>query len=68
MAKDRAERNAKKAEIEKGCAKYTRLLADVEPYRRVLYTNEQGDTVRLDDDQRMALVNESKDYISKNCK
>jgi len=68
IARDRKERNAKRAETEKMCARYQKLLADVEPARRVMYTNEDGETVRMDDDARMELVSKSKDYISKNCK
>ena len=68
IAKNREERNKEKAETEKMCAKYQALLARVEPARRVLRTNDDGETVRLTDDERIAMVNDSKDYISKNCK
>lgn len=68
IAKNREERNEKKAETEKMCAKYQTLLASVEPARRVLRTNDDGETVRLTDDERIEMVNESKEYISKNCK
>lgn len=68
LAKDRAEYLAKKAELETECARNRQLLTETEPYRRVMWTNEEGETVRLDDDQRMEIVNKSKDFIAKNCK
>ncbi len=44
------------------------MLAGTEPYRRVIVTNDKGETERLDDSQRMEIVKESKDFIAKNCK
>ena len=54
-------------ETDKLCAFYEDRLARVEPARRVVMTDENGEMVRLDDDQRMALVEESRDFIQKNC-
>ncbi len=68
LAKDRAERRAEKAKLESECAKTRQLLADTEPYRRVMVTNDKGETERLDDNQRMEIVKKSKDFIAKNCK
>ena len=67
IAKDRAERRAEQAETERLCARHRQRLEQMEPARRVLYTDEQGETVRMDDDQRMALIDESKDFLRKNC-
>ena len=42
-------------------------LERVEPNRRIFYTDESGENVRMDDDKRIALVEESKDFLTKNC-
>ncbi|MDT8319970.1 MAG: DUF4124 domain-containing protein [Xanthomonadales bacterium] len=60
-------RRTEAAERERLCALHRQRLQQVEPVRRVLYTDENGDTVRMDDDERMALVEESKNYLSRNC-
>jgi hypothetical protein len=39
----------------------------MEPARRVFYTNEQGESVRMDDDERMALIEESRAFLAENC-
>jgi hypothetical protein len=49
------------------CLQARDQLAQVEPSRRVFYTDENGDTVRLDDDQRMQMVDESKALIAQYC-
>ena len=67
MAKDREERRETQAEIDLMCQKHRQRLTQVEPARRVFYTNEQGESVRMDDDVRINLVEESRAYISKNC-
>jgi len=68
LAKRSAERRAEKANLESQCARYRQLLADTEPYRRIIVTNDEGEAERLDDNQRMEVVNKSKDFIAKNCK
>ncbi len=50
------------------CPKYQQRLEQMEPSRRVFYTNEQGEQVRMDDEERVAMVEEAKEYIAKNCK
>jgi hypothetical protein len=67
IAKGRAERRAEQAETEQLCARHRQRLEQMEPARRVMYTDEQGETVRMDDDQRMALIDESKAFLRKNC-
>lgn len=67
IAQNREKRRSEAAERERLCAQYRQRLQQVEPARRVLYTDENGDTVRMDDDQRMAAVKESKDYLRRNC-
>lgn len=68
LAKDRAEYRANKAKLETECARNRELLAKLEPARRVLVPNEEGELVRVNDDQRMEMINQSKDFIAKNCK
>jgi len=68
LAKDRAERKEKLAETEKLCAQNESLLERLEPARRVYYTNEQGEEVRMDDEARVDLVEQTKDFIDKNCR
>jgi len=50
------------------CAKHQQRLTQMEPARRVFYTNEKGESVRMDDNQRMELIKEDKEFIAKNCK
>jgi hypothetical protein len=67
IAEDRKERREAQAEIDKMCKRHKQRVAQVEPARRVFYTDETGESVRLDDDQRLDMVRESKEYIAKNC-
>jgi hypothetical protein len=67
MAEARKERREAQAEIDLMCQKHSKRVEQIEPYRRVYYTNEQGESVRMDDDLRIELVDESKAYIAENC-
>jgi len=67
MAKDREERREKEAITDKLCALHKDRLERVEPARRVMYTDDNGELVRMDDDDRMGLIAESKEFISENC-
>lgn len=49
------------------CDKHRKRLEQMEPARRVFYTDENGEQVRMDDDQRMGLIEESKNYLAENC-
>ena len=68
LARERAERRETQAESEQWCARHRQRLEQMEPARRVFYTNAEGESVRMDDDQRVALIDESRDYLSKNCR
>jgi hypothetical protein len=68
MAKEREERREAQALAEQMCTRHRQRLEQMEPARRVLYTDDSGESVRMDDDMRMGLINESKEFISKNCK
>ena len=67
IVESREERKEAKAEIDQMCAKHRQRLTQVEPARRVFYTDEKGESVRMDDDRRMELIKEDKDFIAKNC-
>ncbi len=67
MAIERKERSEAQAEMELMCQKHRKRLTQMEPARRVFYTNEQGESVRMDDDLRMELIKEDRSYINENC-
>jgi len=63
----REARAAEQAETARWCDKHRQRLEQMEPARRVFYTDENGEQVRMDDDQRMGLIEESKSFLSENC-
>lgn len=68
MDEQREKYRKEQAEASASCEKHRQRLAQMEPSRRVFYTDEAGETVRMDDEQRVGLVEESREFISKNCK
>jgi hypothetical protein len=68
FAKDRKEKREAGEDAERMCAKHRRRLTQMEPARRVFYTNEKGESVRMDDDLRIELIEEDKVFIAENCK
>jgi hypothetical protein len=68
LAADRQKRKEAQAETAALCEQNQQLLERLEPARRVFYTNEEGEEVRMDDEQRVGLVAEAKDFVDKNCK
>ena len=67
LARERAERREAQAETDRLCALHRQRLERMEPARRVFYTDEQGESVRLDDDRRLELIDESRDFLADNC-
>jgi hypothetical protein len=75
VAQQRREEIARKSEEaarearqrESQCAAMQDRLAAIEPHRRVFYTNEAGETVRMDDEERVAEVARVKRFIEDNC-
>jgi hypothetical protein len=63
----RKESQEKQAERARICKAARDRLETIEPSRRVFYTNEQGETVRLDDEERVAMVEQAKALIAANC-
>lgn len=68
LAKDNQERKEAQAETAALCAKNRQLVEQLEPARRVYYTDAQGEQARMDDEKRVGLVEEAKSFIAKNCK
>lgn len=67
MARERAERREAQAETDRLCTLHRQRLEAMEPARRVFWTNEEGESVRLDDDRRLELIDESSDFLADNC-
>ncbi len=67
MAENREEHRKAQAEAALLCQKHRRRLVQMEPSRRVFYTDEAGETVRMDDDERMGMIEEDKAFIADNC-
>jgi hypothetical protein len=67
MALERAEREELQAQTDRLCALHRQRLEQMEPARRVFYTNEQGESIRMDDDQRVGLIDESRAFLAENC-
>jgi len=53
--------------IEAQCMAKQAEVARLEPNRRVFYTDENGETVRMDDQKRVDQVAAAKEFIRKNC-
>lgn len=68
IALERAERQQAQAETERLCNLHRQRLEQMEPARRVFYTDADGESVRMDDDKRMALIEESKAFLAENCR
>jgi hypothetical protein len=68
ILRDRAERQEEATETERLCGLHRQRLEQMEPARRVFYTDESGESVRMDDDRRMALIDESKQFLADNCR
>ncbi|MBT8058577.1 MAG: DUF4124 domain-containing protein [Gammaproteobacteria bacterium] len=67
LARQRTEKREAQEELDKLCGLHRDRLERVEPARRVMYTDDSGELVRLDDDQRMAMVEESRSFLEDNC-
>ena len=67
IAASNAERRAAQADQNAMCQKQRELLARLEPARRVYYTDENGAEVRMDDEQRVQAIAETRDYIARYC-
>lgn len=68
LAEQRARRQSERAEAERICAEAKRKLAMIQPSPRVLYENQQGEVVRMDDDQRVRMIEENQALVDKYCR
>lgn len=67
IARKSEQAQADKAMKSAQCAAWQAEVDRLEPHRRVFYTNEQGETERMDDVERTNRVAELKSQIAKNC-
>ena len=68
IARKSDENQANQAMNSAQCAAWQAELERLEPNRRVFYTNDQGETERMDDVERTNRVADLKSQIAKNCK
>lgn len=67
MEEKRQAQREKDAERQRVCLQAQDQLAQIEPSRRVFYTDESGNTTRLDDEQRVQMVEENKKLVADYC-
>lgn len=68
ISQTREESRLSQEQLQSACDYHRKELARFEPARRITYTNDEGEVVRLDDDQRMALVETSRGFLDQYCK
>ena len=67
LAQHREERRKEQADRERRCADAKAQIAMMEPHRRVFFTNDEGETERMDDEVRVARVEEAKAQAAEYC-
>jgi hypothetical protein len=67
LDQQRQARREQQEQSEHMCSLHRQRLEQMEPARRVFYTDESGETVRMDDDLRIGLIEESKAFLADNC-
>lgn len=67
IASSREAQQQNEALIAEECGKHEKRLVEMEPARRVYYWDENGRQVRMNDDERVALIQESRDFVAENC-
>jgi len=67
IAQRREAEKQKRSERDQLCLQARDELARIEPSRRVFSTDEDGNTTRLDDEERVRLVEASKSQIARYC-
>lgn len=66
-AERRAERDKKRQETQAECDRMRNQLRNTGTRTRVLKRNDDGEVVRMDDEERVRLVNEAQAYLDENC-
>mgnify|MGYP001815701617 CR=1 FL=1 len=67
IARDRQQARSNQAQIDAQCAAWQSEVDRLEPHRRQYFTNEEGETERMDDEKRVAQVADLKKKIAANC-
>ena len=67
LAEAREAKADERAAKEALCSDTQQRLAQLEPSRRVFYTNDEGETVRMDDEERVAEVERLRNIQSNDC-
>lgn len=67
LAAKREQRRAELVALESECNAARARLEKIEPNRRVYFTNDDGETERMDDQARADEVQQLHDYIARNC-
>lgn len=67
LAEQRNQRQAEQEALSAICEETRDRLAQIEPSRRVFYTDEEGETVRMDDQERVAEVDRLHNFLDNNC-
>ena len=67
IARKRQEAKASQAANQARCAEWQAEVDRLEPNRRVFFTNENGETERMDDVERTDRVAELKELIARHC-
>lgn len=67
IARKKQEAKVDQAANDARCAAWQAEVDRLEPNRRVFFTNEKGETERMDDVERTDRVAELKDQIARNC-
>lgn len=66
-AERREERRAENAERQRKCAAMRKQRAALEPSPRVIVRDEEGNPVRMSDEDRLAALQEAKTYLAEHC-
>ena len=66
-AQSRKAAAAKQEEMDVLCKNNRERVATLEPVTRVMYTQEDGSVIRMDDNDRLEKIAESKAFIAENC-
>jgi hypothetical protein len=53
--------------VDAGCAQRRQIVAQLEPSTRVMTEDKDGNIIRMDDDERLEMLDEAKAYIAKKC-
>jgi len=67
IARKGEERRLAQLERDSKCAAARQVVENLEPHRRVFFTNEQGETERMDDVVRVGKVEEAKKQVAEYC-